>query len=620
MPTFEITSPDGAVYHVDGPEGATEEQAMQQVMAQHQQPQGFGARLGQDLQNRQQQGQQILKSDISGPSKVIQYVGKVGGGLANDAIGEATPEILKKISGGAVDLADKALQYAPGYQAYGKAVGNTVNAGSGAWNNFSQAHPEIAGDISAVGEVGKLAGNLASIKGGTNAVRGGLNAASDALVNRAQSRAVANISPASQSLTLAEQAARDKAAASTGYNGQADIAFSDPQLQSLKSNLSSMIPKRDAALRAWNNTAASGHVNDLLQSMETEPLTFDGALAQRSAINDSWSAASRAGKSAEASQLSQVKDALDKTMINPETGSWQSANRQFGIASTKQDFSDMVDSALDKAQPANSLDTAVGRYLNSWRGKTLTDSERNILEQLTKNTFTKELKRNIAGRLTSAVASGVGASVGGVPGAVAGDLIGTFASKLARDSAMADKVAGLQEFFDAMDKRPMPSIPASAPTPPPLQLTGPGAVQTVDSLGNVSRTPNPAHEIVTPQTRPITGASGGQSLYDLQNPPQPQALRLPAPGKMSALPPSGAEIAQMNAEARLRNAARGNTEQPLMSGETIQMRPPNQMTIGAKGNLGTQLILKAKEMAAQGKSPLEIDQFIRTTLKNRQVK
>lgn len=38
MTTFEITSPDGAVYQVDGPEGSTEEQAMQQVMQEHNTP------------------------------------------------------------------------------------------------------------------------------------------------------------------------------------------------------------------------------------------------------------------------------------------------------------------------------------------------------------------------------------------------------------------------------------------------------------------------------------------------------------------------------------------------------------------------------------------------------
>lgn len=36
MPTFDITAPDGTHYEVTGPEGATEEQALQQVMAQHQ--------------------------------------------------------------------------------------------------------------------------------------------------------------------------------------------------------------------------------------------------------------------------------------------------------------------------------------------------------------------------------------------------------------------------------------------------------------------------------------------------------------------------------------------------------------------------------------------------------
>lgn len=36
MPTFHITAPDGTAYEVNGPEGSTEHQALQQVMAQHQ--------------------------------------------------------------------------------------------------------------------------------------------------------------------------------------------------------------------------------------------------------------------------------------------------------------------------------------------------------------------------------------------------------------------------------------------------------------------------------------------------------------------------------------------------------------------------------------------------------
>jgi hypothetical protein len=565
--------------------------------------QSFMQRVGSDIGNDVTTAQNIVAKGDEGIANITAPI-EAGIKVAWSPINSVAKEAMSSAAPAMQWINDKIVP-----DTYKRGVETMMNAATPAAKYVSEKYSQLPAPVqnigNAIGTTLEGVGNVASAEGVLGAARGGLNAASDYTANLP-----IKIGDASnQSLTLAQQAAKDKAAASIGYNGQADIPFSQDQVQGLKDNLSSLIPKRDASLRAWNSTAASGHVNDLLQSMETEPLTFDGALAQRSAINDSWSAATRAGKSAEANQINLVKDALDKTMVNPDTGSWQAANRQFGIAATKQDFSDMVDSAFDKAQPANSLDTSIGKYLNSWRGKTLTDGERSILEKLTQNSFGKELKKNIAGRLTSAVATGVGSAVGGVPGAVAGDLLGTFASKIARDSAMADKVTGLQKFFDEMDKRPMPSIPQAVPAPAaPLQLTGPGAQMAVDSLGNVSQTPNPAHEIVNAQSRPIVGTQSEPTPAR-----KPPVLQIPPKEQMSKLPYTPAQ----NALARLANAARGNTDQPLLSGQSIEMRPANQLTIGVKGNLGTQLILKTKEMAAQGKSPLEIDQYIRNTLKNR---
>lgn len=42
MPTFEITSPDGIKYHVEGPDGSTEDDALAQVQAQHTPPAKMG--------------------------------------------------------------------------------------------------------------------------------------------------------------------------------------------------------------------------------------------------------------------------------------------------------------------------------------------------------------------------------------------------------------------------------------------------------------------------------------------------------------------------------------------------------------------------------------------------
>lgn len=483
-----IQTEDGTKIQVD--DGSTPSQ-IDDVLSHFNSTQTITGKVGQDLSNAVTTGKQIENSSLNPVAKTLAYVGKVGANTAMNVAGDIIPQPVKDAAGAAAGLIEKGASYLPGMQSYSDATNKSLQGVGQLWNKFKQDNPNIAASAEGIGDVANLAGTLAAANGAVSGARGAVNALSDKMSDLP----IGGAGEAAPKLSLAEQAAADKAKASAGYNAQSDIPFSDEQMGTLKNNLSSLVPQRDAALRAWNKTAASGHVNDLLDTMNTEPLTFDGALAQRSAINDSWAAAKRAGKDAEASQIMDVKDALDKSMVSPDTGEWQGANRQFGIAATKQDFSDMVESAFDKSQPANSLDNSINKYLGSWRGNTLSDGERNILEQITKNSFTKDLKRNVASRLTGAVATGIGGVVGGVPGAVAGDLLGSFASKLARDSAMSEKVAALQNFFDELDKRPMPVVPQAPVKPPMLALPGGGATMYVDNLGNISKTPNPAMQL-----------------------------------------------------------------------------------------------------------------------------
>lgn len=251
-------------------------------------------------------------------------------------------------------------------------------------------------------------------------------------------------------------AAQDKAVANRlyGMSEQADIQFQPENLNKLNDNLSKLVPKTDAEKRAWGKSVASKYVQDLQETMQVEPLTLNGALAQRTALNDEISAAYRAGKNAEANNLMKVKDALDETMTNPETGAWQEANYVWGKASTKQDLEDMVKFAEDKAQPANSLDTAISNYIRK-KGKTLSEQEKLALKAVIGSGGFKEVGKNLGSRLISYVATGVGAGVGGLPGAIAGNLIGTYGSMFARDLTMINKLKKLDKVFEIIDNRPM---------------------------------------------------------------------------------------------------------------------------------------------------------------------
>lgn len=436
MPTFEITSPDGAIYHVDGPDGATEEQAMQQVMSQHQQPQGFGARIGQDLQNRQQEGQQILKSDISGPSKVIQYVGKVGGGLANDAIGEATPEILKKISGGAVDLADKALQYAPGYQAYGKAVGNTVNAASGQWDNFSQAHPEIAGDISAVGEVGKLAGNLASIKGGADAVRGGLNAASDAMANLPAKISTPSV-PVPKSKELFATGEKSYSAADAAGGGATHEAVNDFVSQASKN-----AAQNPQLMAAFGEDEGQKYLNSL-SALQDQPMNLKTAQALDIDMRERASKAFRAGDNTLGRRYSDMRQALrdniyNQTDPNKLTGGpeaffhLQKGNQLYSQAFKVEEIENMVADAMTKDVPSTAIKNKFAKLAKEIResgpgGRT--PEQIQAIEMAGKTGALTGFMKGMGSKLGAVVGGGVGgtigAGVGGPFGAALGGTVGS---------------------------------------------------------------------------------------------------------------------------------------------------------------------------------------------------
>jgi hypothetical protein len=253
--------------------------------------------------------------------------------------------------------------------------------------------------------------------------------------------------------------AQDKAVANRLYklSEEADIQFQPDNLSELNKNLSSLIPKTDAEKRAWGKSSASRFVQDLQETMQVEPLTLNGALAQRTVLNDEISAAYRAGKNAEANKLMEVKDALDKTMMNPETSAWQEANHIWGKASTKQDLEDMVLSAQDKAQPANSLDTAISNYIRK-NSRNLRENEKLALRSVIGEGGLKEVGKNLSSRLISHVATGVGASVGGLPGAAIGNLVGTYGSMFARDLTMMNKLKKLDKVFELIDNRPMKGI------------------------------------------------------------------------------------------------------------------------------------------------------------------
>lgn len=466
--------------------------------------QGIFDRIKSDYQKRLNEGQQAIDAHNSGQQgsglTALDYLGKVGFGTVADAGGEAIKSIASYAPQGVKNAVSNTVS-----NISNSPVGVAARAVGNQYQDLAQRYPNATRHVEAIADIGSVLAPEVPIKGTSiagaamDAAQTGGKAVGKFVGDAAKDLITSPEKPIVKG-TLGDAAAADKAAASKAYNVSAaeNVQFTPQALQDLSGKLTSLAPKADAEARVWNKSQAASHANDLLETMQKEPLTLNGALAQRSSINDSWKAAKRSGKDNEARMLSEVKDVLDKTMMNQDTATWQNANHLWAKAATKQDLADMVTSAEGRAQPANSLDTAINKYLNGWKGDVLPNNERAALQDVVNNTAKSELFKSVSGRLINHVATGVGARVGGIPGAIAGHLIGTYGSMFARDAAMTAKLKKLDTVFEAIDKRPSPSIAKSTAQRPMLSLPPPniGTNFHVDSLGNISRTPNAASEVV----------------------------------------------------------------------------------------------------------------------------
>lgn len=110
MPTFEITAPDGKVYEVTGPEGATAEQALAQVQAQYGAAQQGQSRPMKYAQSFLRSGPAGLLTTAGGEMlEGMEKVAVEGGGLATDLAAQVAPPEVAGAIGAAVRTAPTLL-------------------------------------------------------------------------------------------------------------------------------------------------------------------------------------------------------------------------------------------------------------------------------------------------------------------------------------------------------------------------------------------------------------------------------------------------------------------------------------------------------------------------------
>lgn len=436
-------------------------------------PPSLGQKIRQDLSGAGAQS----SADQSNYGPVlggINAAGDVAGG-----IGRAGLDAFKSIFPGAAQDISSVIKPAVGavsnISAPSIGLHNTVGQDLSA---LSQAYPKTAHTLGNVANIAGIAGP------GGKLMEGAIDAAPS--VARFTGDVVGDLRnpppPPAPSIPVGPTASDIRTAASQNYKTATaqSLPIDANSVSELGKNLSALEPTTDLEKRAWSSSKAADHVQDINNSLAIENPSFNGLLAKRTQLNSDIKVAARAGNDAEVQKLNRVKDALDATMIGSDPGTWRMANHQWAQQATLEDVDELVNRAATRAQPANSLDTSINNYLNSYKSNGLSDAERSALKSVTNNSSFDKLRKGAASGLLKFF-SGTASSHLGPAGFIPGYLAGHYGSEFLKDSAMAAKLSKLDEFRGLIASR---ELPAPKPTQAPLQLTYQPSAIAVDSAGN----------------------------------------------------------------------------------------------------------------------------------------
>lgn len=479
------------------------------------QNQGIGSRITQDYANRLGEGQQAIDAYNSGQQGAlltgVDYLGKVGFGTAADAAGEAAKSAASYAPQGlkdAVSSGVSAISNSP--------AGDAARYVGGQYQDFAQRHPDAARHAEAIANIGSVLAPEFPIKGtsladtavGAAKKTGAfLKEAGQDLIKAPEGLPI----PVKATGSLAKQA---KAAASADYDVFESIGggLHPDQVSKFSADINSLRPKDPAKAAIWDRGGVKDSIDTINSAVSGGELSFSGAQALRADVNNQLKMAYMAGDGTKASHLMQIKDKLTDVLTNPENAShlevaaknaWQSANHEFAKGSLLEDLELIAAKASGKAQPANSLDTAINNFLlNKKSSSALLPNERAALEDVVAKTQKGELLRASAGRIMPAA----GAALGGVPGF----LVGHYGSQLSRTTAEALKLKKLDRVYELINNR---AAPEALTHKPPLMLG-------YDRRGTLERG--------IEQRRAYEASKGQSSAPILQDAPKKQLL-LPSP-------------------------------------------------------------------------------------------
>lgn len=460
---MDVQMPDGTL--IQGvPDGITKSQLLSKYAKYQGTPEnapspknGLISRIQDDYTKRIGNMQQSADAYVSGKQGNLETAFQFGGQALNYGLNDIPGEVVKSVVDNTPDVVKDAasnlyntIENIPGIGTPIRAGNYVLDQARQGYNKFKQNYPRAGRDLDAALGYGSAVAAALPIKG--ESLPSQAVGAGQSLVKK-----TTDLIPAKKSLSREEQTAQLRNSASNLYKQSAaeDLQLGEQDIGKLATSLNSLTPKTDLEKRSWASSNAAKQVQDITESLDTEIPSFNGLLAKRSELNSKIKVATRTGDDAEAYKLNRVKDALDEAMIGADSGKWQLANHQWAQQAVLDDMDEIVNKALTKAQPANSLDTALNNYLGSYKSKGLSDEEWKALKEVTNNSSFDKLRKGAASGLTKYAAAAIG-STGGPIGQATGYLMGHYGSEFLKDSAIASKVQKLDKFREMIANRKPP--------------------------------------------------------------------------------------------------------------------------------------------------------------------
>lgn len=473
-----------------------------------QQP-GIGTRLLGDLQNRIAAGNEIVNDpNRSAIAKVPEYVGKVGAGLANDAVGEvlksgvnAIPQPVKDAAGATM----QAIHDTVVPDSYSKAVEGSLAGGKQIYNQMS---PQTKDAVDAAANVVGLGANLAggaglATKAGdlASGARAAVNAASDNAgpLNFDLSKFTKGPLPTSKNLFSEGDKAYEAAnAAGAGARPVATNNFLDQAIKTAQ---------QDPNLLAVHGPDDVTNYLERLQALRDKPLPLSTAQALDIDLRESAAKAFRAGDNNLGARYQAIKQSLRDNIYNaPDpthiTGGPQGfyalkeGNRLYSQGYQVEDLENAMAKGLENEVPSTGIKTQFRKIADDIRVNGPKGRSQELVDSINEAARTGALTgllKTMGSRLGPIAAGAVGGMLGapaGPLGAAAGSAVAGGASYLAtapfRAGATALQAgkaeAAIRAAVTDAKFHPM-EVPPEAPKPM-LALPAPATQYSVDGAGN----------------------------------------------------------------------------------------------------------------------------------------